>query len=202
MTLNHNKFHFVESRITISRHKDLNRFGEYYRIVSIERIKLYVLHLNQDSPKKCTAKKIVRFKLAKLYKRIKDVPPGSIILSPFSNKVLSPSDRRTAERRGLTVVDCSWKKAHEVFWQLNGNFRRLPYLVAVNPTNFGHPWQLSSVEALAGALYVLGFKYQAEELLNIFKWGPNFITVNREPLELYSKAGDYREVLRYEQEFI
>ncbi len=167
-----------------------------------EKIRLYVLHLNQDSPKKCTAKKIARFNLATLYKRMRDVPRGSIILSPFSKRVLSPSDRRTAERRGLTVVDCSWKNAREVFWHLNGNFRRLPYLIAVNPTNFGHPWELSSVEALAGALYILGYRYQAEELLSLFKWGLNFITVNKEPLELYSQAGNYEDILRYEQEFM
>ena len=168
----------------------------------MKEIRLYVLHLNQDDPKKCTAKKMARFNLVKLYKRKIDIPRGSIILSPFSKRILSPLDRRTAERVGLTVVDCSWKNAREVFFHLNGNFRRLPYLVAVNSTNFGHPYQLSSVEAFAAALYIIGYHNQAEKILNIFKWGPNFITINREPLELYSNAKDPEEVLNYEKEFM
>ncbi len=166
------------------------------------KIKLYVLHLNQDSPKKCTAKKLARFGLVKLFKRPLEIPNGSIILSPFSKRILSPIDKRTAERRGITVVDCSWKHAREVFWHLNGNFRRLPYLIAVNPTNFGHPMQLSSVEAFAAALYIIGYGAQAEEILNKFKWGPKFLTVNREPLELYSNARNREEVLEYEGEFM
>ena len=166
-----------------------------------DRIKLYVLHLNQDSPKKCTAKKLARFGLVKLFKRPQEIPRGSIILSPFSRRALSPLDKRTAERRGITVVDCSWKNAREVFWHLSGNFRRLPYLIAVNPTNFGHPYQLSSVEAFAAALYIIGYIGQAENLLNKFKWGPTFITVNKEPLRLYSGAKDPQEVLKYEREF-
>ena len=166
------------------------------------KIKLYALHLNQDSPKKCTAKKMARFEFVKLYKRLRDIPKGSIILSPFSRRVLSPLDRRTAERMGITVVDCSWKNAREVFWHLNGNFRRLPYLVAVNPTNFGHPMQLSSVEAIAAALYIIGYEYQAREILNKFKWGPNFLIINREPLELYSSAKNREDVLKYEKEFM
>ncbi len=168
----------------------------------MKEIRLYVLHLNQDSPKRCTAKKMARFGMAKLYKRKIDIPRRSIILSPFSKKVFSPVDRRAAERVGLTVVDCSWKNAREVFFHLNGNFRRLPYLVAVNSTNFGHPYQLSSVEAFAAALYIIGYPNQAEKILNIFKWGPNFITINREPLELYSNAKDREEVLNYEKEFM
>ena len=167
-----------------------------------DEIRLYILHLNQDDPKKCTAKKLSRFNYAKLYTRKDRIPKGSIILSPFTERVLSPADRRTAERQGITVVDCSWHQAREVFWSLRGNFRRLPFLVPVNPVNFGKPGRLSSAEALAAALYIIGYKEQAKKIMNIFKWGPNFFIVNREPLELYSKASSWKDVLKSEHEFV
>jgi len=167
-----------------------------------DEIKLYVLHLNQDDPKKCTAKKLARFEYARLETRKSRIPSGSIILSPFTDRVISPRDRRTAERRGITVVDCSWAQAREVFWSLRGNFRRLPFLVPVNPVNYGHPGKLSSAEALAASLYIIGYKEQARKIMNIFKWGPNFFVMNREPLEAYSQATSWEEIVEIEKEFI
>ncbi len=168
----------------------------------MEEIRLYVLHLNQDDPKKCTAKKLARFGYAKLTTRKSAIPAGSVILSPFTDRVLSPKDRRTAERRGITAVDCSWHNAREVFWSLRGNFRRLPFLVPVNPVNYGRPGKLSSAEALAAALYIIGYEEQARRIMNIFKWGPNFFVMNREPLEAYSSAKSWEDVLREEREFM
>ena len=170
--------------------------------VENENVRLYILHLNQDDPKKCTARKIARFGLAKLYRNFRYIPRGTIILSPFSNIYLSREDRKTAMKRGITVVDCSWKTAENVFRKLNGKMRKLPYLVAANPTNFGHPYQLSSVEALSSALYILGFREQATSLLKKFKWGMNFLVLNREPLEIYSQAQTSQDIARYEREFI
>ena len=168
----------------------------------MNEIRLYVLHLNEDDPKKCTAKKLGRFGYAKLTSQMRLIPSGSLVLSPFTQRVLSPADRRTAERQGITAVDCSWKNARETFYKLRGNFRRLPFLVAVNPTNFGHPYQLSSAEALAAALYILGYREQARKIMSIFKWGPNFFIVNQEPLELYSQCKNWEEVVEREKEFL
>ena len=167
-----------------------------------DELKLYILHLNQDDPKKCTAKKLGRFGYAKLYTNKNKIPNGSVVLSPFSNKVLFPGDRRTAERRGVTVVDCSWQHARETFWSIHGNFRRLPFLVPVNPVNYGHPGKLSSAEAFAAALYILGQRAQAEKLMSIFKWGPNFFVMNKEPLDAYAKAKSRDDVIAEEHCFI
>ncbi len=168
----------------------------------MKEIRLHILHLNEDDPKKCTAKKLARFNYAKITSQISHIPRGSIILSPYTQRVLSPKDRRTAERQGLTVVDCSWKNARETFYKLRGNFRRLPYLVAVNPTNWGHPYQLSSAEALAAALYILGYEEQARKIMSIFKWGPNFFVMNKEPLEAYARAESWEDVLEEEKDFL
>ncbi len=52
--------------------------------------------------------------------------------------------------------------------------RRLPLLIAVNPTHYGKPYILSTIEAVAAALYIMGFRDEAMEVLRLYKWGPEF----------------------------
>ncbi len=80
--------------------------------------------------------------------------------------------------------------------------RALPFLLAANAVNFGRPFKLSTVEAFAAALYILGEKEQAALILNKFKWGPIFLELNREPLERYSKSRDSTEVVRIQGEYL
>jgi pre-rRNA-processing protein TSR3 len=106
------------------------------------------------------------------------------------------------DRYGLVAVDCSWERAQVVFGtRLLGTGRRLPALLASNPVNYAKLHKLSSVEALAAALYILGFKDEASRLLASFKWGENFLTLNREPLEYYSKVGTAEEMSHAEAQF-
>ena len=57
--------------------------------------------------------------------------------------------------------------------------RIVPYLIATNPTNYGKPWRLNCVEALAAAFYLTDHEDWAERLLAPFGWGRSFYPINR-----------------------
>jgi pre-rRNA-processing protein TSR3 len=69
-----------------------------------------------------------------------------------------------------------------------GTNRRLPFLLAGNPTNYGIAGRLSTAEALAAALILTGFRQSATAILSLFKWGETFLSLNQEPLEKYAAA--------------
>ena len=134
--------------------------------MKLNTTKLYIFHFNQCGSKKCTGLKLGKFGLAKIIKKYYQIPNGSIALNLFSKKALSQEDKLSALKKGITAIDCSWINAGEVFRiRLKGRSRALPYLMAANPTNYGKIGQLSTVEAFAAALYILGFKENAEHLL-------------------------------------
>ena len=54
----------------------------------------------------------------------------------------------------------------------------VPYLVATNPVNYGKPWKLNCVEALASAFYITGREDYGRRLLQDFGWGDSFWKVN------------------------
>jgi len=165
--------------------------------------RIFVYHARQCDPKKCTALKLKRHGFARIVYRLERLPRGAVVLNPLSEKALSPADRDRALSKGLVALDCSWARIRDVLpSSLGGWSRCLPYLVAANPVNYGLPTKLSTVEALSAALYIMGFREPAERLLSIFKWGPTFISLNREFLDEYSRAKDSRGVVRIQERFI
>jgi pre-rRNA-processing protein TSR3 len=105
------------------------------------------------------------------------------------------------QEHGLVGLDCSWNRADATFQEdIRGENRRLPSLLAGNPTNYSCRGKLSTVEALAAALIITGYNERAEQLLNVFKWGKTFLTLNREPLIEYGRASPL-EIFEREQEF-
>jgi len=140
--------------------------------------RLYCLHFNECDRKKCTALKLERLNLIKIVPKIKGRNLNAIILNPFSNRELSVSDRDIIIRYGLIVVDCSWKRIFNLKKFNFKNSRALPPLIAANPVNYGKWEKLSSVEALAAALYITNFNACGDLILSKFAWGSEFKTIN------------------------
>lgn len=166
-------------------------------------VRLYVYDEGQCDPKKCTGKKLVRFNLAQEISSLRGAPSRAVVLTPFSEKALSREDRPAAEAHGLLVMDVSWNNI-DTFPALRKDLRQrtLPYMLAANPVNWGKPFKLSSVEALAAALYIMGFQEQAIATLAKFSWGEQFLKLNQEPLDRYSQAETSAEVVRIQMEYV
>ena len=156
--------------------------------------------MRQDDPFKCTAAKLAKFRIAEAVRFIKR---DAIVLNPFSPTILTRRDAEIAD--SVCAVDCSWEKADDVARHQKvfsaGIGRRLPAMLAANPTNYAKLGKLSTAEALAGALYIMGEKKVAEEIMNKFKWGHTFLELNANLLEDYSNAETQEQIAQVEQEY-
>ncbi len=74
-------------------------------------------------------------------------------------------------------------------------------MLAANPTNYAKLGKLSSVEALAGALYILNEKELAAKMMDKFKWGHTFLQLNANLLEDYAAAETEEQVIELEEEY-
>jgi pre-rRNA-processing protein TSR3 len=162
---------------------------------------VFVLELRQDDPAKNTSAKMKKFGLAKPTNAAR-ISRESIVLNPFSELALLPNDGTNVASHGLVVIDCSWVHATEVFSRkFKGLQRRLPALLAGNPTNYSKLGALSSLEACAASVYITGFKECANRMLSLYKWGDTFLSLNRDPLEEYSSARTQEEVRQIEESY-
>ncbi|MFA4825941.1 MAG: DUF367 family protein [Methanoregula sp.] len=162
-------------------------------------IPLYAYRDNSCDPRKCTVKKLEKAGFLKIFTKISQIPRNTLLLDPTAEQALSPADRFV---RSITVLDCSWvvlDTGSVRSWRIR---RALPFLMAANPVNFGKPCVLSSIEALAATLYILGEKDRAATVLSKVNWGIRFIEVNQEPLDLYANAKDSTEVVKIQALYI
>lgn len=157
--------------------------------------------MRECDPKKCTALRLKRLGLAKVVFNIKDLPAESLLLYPFTKRLVSSEDREVIKTHGLSAVDCSWNKIAPLKEIKRFTVRRLPFLLAVNPTNYSIPYKLSTLEALAAALYIANFNELSHLLLSKVKWGNAFLTLNREPLTQYASASSPEEVAAIDVEY-
>jgi len=162
-------------------------------------IPLYAYRDNSCDPRKCTVKKLERAGFLKVFTKISQIPRNTLLLDPTAEQALSPADCYV---KSITALDCSWvvlDTGRVSTWRIR---RALPFLVAANPVNFGKPCMLSSVEALAASLYILGEEERTAKILGCVSWGIRFLEVNKEPLELYAQAKDSTEVVKIQGLFI
>ena len=140
----------------------------------------------------------------KLENNIRRTPKDAVLLNPFADKSFSKKDKDIAEKNGILAVDCSWKNAENSFDFLDKrcNSRSLPFVVAANPVNYGKPFKLTTLEAFAVALYILDEVEKAKDILNLYKWGPHFLELNREPLEDYRQAKNSSEIIDIMKQYL
>ena len=162
-------------------------------------MELHVRYEGDDDPEKCSARKLARFDMAELHRSARATPPG-LVLDPHADVALSPADQAPGGR--LVALDCSWETADAEAFRLDGPHRALPFLVAANPVNYGTPFRLTTVEAFAGALCILGDREAAETVLGKFTWGHTFIELNEEPLRRYADCVDSEAVVAVQEEYV
>ncbi|ADM26906.1 Protein of unknown function DUF367 [Ignisphaera aggregans DSM 17230] len=166
-------------------------------------VKIMILIGREDDPDKCTGERLVRSGIAKEIRRLSEIPHCSILLNPIASSYLKRSDRIYIESCGIVAIDISWKQSLYLLRKalsMHTKNRVLPILIAANPINYGKPFKLSTAEAIAASLFITGFIEEANAILNEFKWGPQFLELNRYRLERYSQADSDEELDKIQKE--
>lgn len=170
-------------------------------------IRIGIVLVGDDQPRKCTGRRLVHLGLATEVR----LPPGTrtrpVVLDPYARRPLTSADRPRVEADGLVAVDCSWNRLSSRHQRAGTSEtigrvpvgRRLPMLIAANPQHFGRLGELNTAEALAAALWLLGYPRQAARILAGFAGGPAFLDLNRERLDRYARASSPEELVREER---
>lgn len=172
------------------------------RIAKRPAFKAAAWDLGHCDAKRCSGKRLMRLGL------MRELHVGQkfagVVVSPKAKKTVSPQDRELCEQYGAAVVEASWNRIDEVpFARIGGKCERLlPYLVAANPTNYGRPWRLNCVEALAACYAICGHLEWAEEILSSFSYGEAFLEMNAALLKRYAACSTEEEVLKAEETWL
>ncbi|KAI9710580.1 MAG: ribosome biogenesis protein tsr3 [Bogoriella megaspora] len=158
--------------------------------------------LGHCDAKRCSGKRLMRLNM------MRELHVGQkfagVVVSPKAKKILSAEDKELLEQYGAAVVECSWKRVDEVpFSRIGGKCERLlPYLVAANPTNYGRPWRLNCVEALAACFSICGHQEWAEHILSTFSYGDAFLEMNASLFKRYAACSTEEEVKKAEEAWL
>ena len=68
--------------------------------------------------------------------------------------------------------------------------------------NYGRPYKLSCVEAIAACMYIMGDVAYGDKILRKFKWGEHFYPLNKELFESYRSCKDSTEMLAVQGNWI
>ena len=168
----------------------------------VDRPRIFVYMMAQDDPRKCTASLLVTRGIATPVRRFSAIRGNPIVLNPASPRFLLRSDATNAVRSGVMAIDCSWEKSERVFMtQFPGTNRKLPALMAANPVNYARIGRLSTAEALSAALYIMGFRSQAREILSPFGWSRTFFALNDELLRRYARVSSEEGIVKIELDY-
>ncbi len=141
--------------------------------------RLTIYHANQCDPKRCTGLKLKRHGLARIVTQMRFLPKRAVVLNPFAETAFSPADRERVANFGIVALDCSWEHAEKVLSKhVKRTARCLPILLAGNPVNYSKATKLTTAEALAAALYIAGFKDDAQRVLSISFGATLFLNLN------------------------
>ncbi len=171
-------------------------------------LRLWVILAGEDHPKACTGRRLMHWGRVRLMANASRDAPGPVVLDPYAPTPLSSADRATAARSGLLVVDCSWNRlsarggfpGEDGRTSRHGSRRRLPILMATNPQHYGRVAQLTTVEAFAAALYVLGRESEARRVIDGFAGGEEFWEVNQIRFDRYRASKNAADILAAEKE--
>lgn len=164
-----------------------------------KRPQVLFYYMHQDDPRKSTMKKLERFGLAKSVPLVR--LNRAVTLAHDSEKSLLPIFGKDISLHGIGVLEGSWNRSETLSAIRMKRGLKLPTLLAANPVNYGKRFRLSSVEAVAAALFITGFQDFGIELLGKFTWGHVFYDLNREPLLEYSRCTSEEELKEAEEQF-
>ena len=169
-------------------------------------VPLHVIHLNQDDPRKCTARAMARSGHAILHNHPRKAPKRGILLDPTSGTLQGPEDNSLLELGGsIVALDCSWKSLESALGEISDHTRlgrrTLPVLLAANPVSWGKPGRLTTAEALCASVIISGRWDQGRKIMQRFPFGNEFLSLNHQPLLAYSKARSNAELAAIQWEF-
>jgi pre-rRNA-processing protein TSR3 len=78
----------------------------------------------------------------------------------------------------------------------------VPYLIAANSVNYGRPWRLNCVEALAACFCICGHEDWAVEVLKHFSYGNAFLEINSQLLKRYAACSSEEEIKKAEEDWL
>lgn len=76
------------------------------------KLDLFMIDFNQCDSKRCTGRKLLKFKLIKSIPNSKKKYRG-VVLSAEGKSVISLQDLDIIKKHGLCVIDCSWNRIEE-----------------------------------------------------------------------------------------
>lgn len=194
--------HFDEFYNKKNQFEAIFQFLFHRRIEPPRMVRKIIYDFNQCNRKICSGQKLIRSKKVNLLKNKQWF--GGILLSPHGKQAISPKDREIVQKFGIGLIDSSWNQVDCTDYSMFAKHknRLLPFLVAANPVNYGRPYRLNCVEAIAAALYICGFIEEAKEICDGFDYCTEFFKLNEELLEKYRNCENSAEIVDIQNKYL